>query len=71
MTLPKYPNPSSTVSGNTTTYTITDTIGNTLTIAATHKPNKTVSCVFSGTLINDGLKILDTLIQQLYTGTLP
>lgn len=68
-----FPNPSKSVSGNVTTYVITDTAGNTLSVAVTvATPNMEFSTAFSGgPLLVDGIRILDALLQLIGTGQLP
>jgi len=72
MTTAAYPNPSKTVSGNVTTYVITDTIQNTLTLAVTEASNAAASVAFSGgPMLPDGMKIFAQLALMLSTGQLP
>lgn len=61
------------VSGNTTTYTITDVRGATVTVAATQTFGGGMTCVFggAGNLHQDGQQQLTTLMQLVSTGLLP
>lgn len=62
-----------TVSGQTTTYVITDTEGNSVTVAVTNLIGGGITCVFSssGGLHVDGQQMLTTLMQLVSTGLLP
>lgn len=62
-----------TVVGNVTTYVITDTEGNFVTVAATQTYGGGRTCVFSssGGLHVDGQQQLTTLMQLLSTGLTP
>lgn len=62
-----------TVSGNTTTYVITDVEGNSVTVAYTNTYGGGTSCTFvsSGGLHVDGQQELTTLMQLLSTGLTP
>ena len=62
-----------TVSGNTTTYVITDTEGNSVTVAAlqTYGGGRTLTFSSSGGLHVDGQLQLTTLMQLLSTGLTP
>jgi hypothetical protein len=62
-----------TVSGNVTTYVITDTEGSSLTIAATqtYGGGRTLVFTSSGGLHVDGQQLLTTLMQLLSTGLSP
>jgi hypothetical protein len=61
------------VSGNTTTYVITDTEGNSVTIAAlqTFGGGRTLTFSSSGGLHVDGQAQVTTLMQLLSTGLTP
>ena len=62
-----------TVSGNTTTYVITDTEGKSVTVAAlqTYGGGRTLTFTSSGGLHVDGQLQLTTLMQLLSTGLTP
>ena len=62
-----------TVSGNTTTYVITDSEGNSVTVAAlqTFGGGRTLTFTSSGGLHVDGQLQLTTLMQLLSTGLTP
>lgn len=62
-----------TVSGSVTTYVITDTEGNTVTVAATQTYGGGMTTTFasSGGLHTDGQQQLTTLMQLVSTGLLP
>ena len=62
-----------TVSGNVTTYVITDTEGSTVTVAVTqtYGGGMTTTFVSSGGLHQDGMQQLTTLMQLVSTGLLP
>ena len=62
-----------TVSGNVTTYVITDTEGNTVTVAATQTfgGGMTTTYTSTGNLHQDGAQQLTTLMQLVSTGLLP
>ena len=62
-----------TVSGNTTTYVITDIEGNSVTVAAlqTFGGGRTLTFTSSGGLHVDGQLQLTTLMQLLSTGLTP
>lgn len=62
-----------TVSGNTTTYVITDTEGSTVTVAFTNSfgGGFTTTYASSGGLHVDGMQLLTTLMQLLSTGLTP
>lgn len=62
-----------TVSGNTTTYVITDMLGSTVSIAATTTPVQGVTCTFSssGSFHEDGSQMLAQLMLLLATNLLP
>lgn len=62
-----------TVSGQTTTYVITDTEGNTVTVALTQTFGGGRTCLFSsvGGLHVDGQLQLETLMQLISTGLTP
>jgi len=61
------------VSGNTTSYVVTDTAGSTLTmaVATSQVTGNTIVFTSSGGLHNDGLAIMSQLLLQLQTGLLP
>lgn len=61
------------VTGATTTYVITDTEGNTVTVAAlqTYGGGRTLTFSSSGGLHVDGQAQLSTLMQLLSTGLTP
>lgn len=61
------------VSGNTTTYTITDMTGSTVTVAASTTAVQGVTTTFtsSGGLHEDGAQMLATLMLLLATNLLP
>ena len=61
------------VSGNTTTYTITDAEGSTITIAATTTPVQGVTTTFtsSGSVHSDANQMLAQLMLLLATNLLP
>ena len=60
-------------SGNTTTYTITDMTGSTVTVVATTTPVQGVTTTFSssGGLHEDGMQMLAQLMLLLATNLLP
>lgn len=62
-----------TVSGNVTTYVITDTEGDNVTVALTQTFGGGRTCVFSssGGLHQDGQQQLTTLMQLISTGLTP
>jgi hypothetical protein len=62
-----------TVSGNVTTYVITDVEGSSVTVTATQSygAGRTLTFSSSGGLHVDGQLILTTLMQQLSTGLSP
>jgi len=62
-----------TVSNNVTTYVITDTEGNTVTVVYTNTFGGGTTCTFSsnGGLHVDGQQELTTLMQLLSTGLTP
>lgn len=62
-----------TVSGNTTTYVITDVEGNSVTVAVTQSygASWTVTFTSSGGLHVDGQQMLTTLMQLVSTGLTP
>jgi hypothetical protein len=60
----------STVSGTTTTYVITDQAGNTATIAASAPPGG-LNFSGSGSLELDGQILMQTLVNMLVTGLRP
>ena len=60
----------SSVSGTTTTYVITDHAGNTLTVAA-GAPPAGLTFTSSGALVSDGQILLQTLTNLLVTGLRP
>ena len=62
-----------TVSGNVTTYVITDVEGNSVTVALTQTFGGGRTCVFtsSGGLHSDGQIQLTTLMQLVSTGLTP
>lgn len=62
-----------TVSGNTTTYIITDTEGNSVTVALLQTYGGGRLCTFSssGGLHQDGQQQLTTLMQLISTGLTP
>ena len=60
----------SSVSGTTTTYTITDQSNNTYTVTALAPPGG-VSISSSGSPLIDGEQLLTTLLQMLSTGLRP
>lgn len=62
-----------TVSGNTTTYVITDTEGNSVTVALlqTYGGGRTTTFSSSGGLHVDGQAQLTTLMQMVSTGLTP
>jgi hypothetical protein len=62
-----------TVSGNTTTYVITDTEGNSVTVAAlqTYGGGRTLTFSSAGGLHVDGQQQLTTLMQLLSTNLSP
>ena len=62
-----------TVSGNVTTYVITDTEGSTVTVAVTQTYGGGITMTFasSGGLHQDGAQQLTTLMQLVSTGLLP
>lgn len=60
----------SSVSGSTTTYVITDQAANTLTIAALARPGG-LTFTSSGALLADGQIMAGTLITMLTTGLRP
>ncbi len=62
-----------TVSGNVTTYVITDTEGSTVTVTATQLfgGGLTTTYASSGGLHQDGAQQLTTLLQLVSTGLLP
>lgn len=61
------------VSGNTTTYTITDSEGSSVAVAALQAPGQPITTTFSssGGLHQDGQQMLTTLMQLISTGLLP
>ena len=63
----------STVSGNTTTYVITDAEGATVTVALTNTFGGGRTCTFasSGNVHQDGQQALVTLMQMVSTGLTP
>lgn len=62
-----------TVSGQTTTYVITDVEGSTVTVVATQSYGAGMTTTFtsSGGLHQDGMQMLTTLMQMLSTGLVP
>lgn len=62
-----------TVSGNVTTYVITDTEGNSVTVVLTDSYGGGRTCTFSssGGLHTDGQLQLTTLMQMISTGLTP
>lgn len=62
-----------TISGNVTTYVITDTEGSTVTVAVTQTYGGGITTTFasSGGLHQDGAQQLTTLMQLVSTGLLP
>lgn len=62
-----------TVSGNTTTYVITDTEGSTITVTLTDAfgAGRTCSFTSSGGVHQDGQQQLTTLMQLISTGLTP
>jgi hypothetical protein len=62
-----------TVSGNTTTYVITDLEGATVTVALTQGYGSGRTCTFasSGNVHQDGQQMLVTLMQMVSTGLTP
>ena len=63
----------STTSGNTTTYVITDLEGNTVTVVLTNTfgGGRLITFTSSGGLHQDGQQTLTTLMQLLSTGLTP
>jgi hypothetical protein len=61
------------VSGNTTTYVITDTYGSTVTVALTQGYGSGRTCTFasSGNVHQDAQQALVTLMQMVSTGLTP
>ncbi len=63
---------SKTISGATTTFTITDAAGNVLTVASTAGPVTGNTTTLAGTSVHDdALVVLANLLQQLQTGLVP
>jgi len=60
----------STVAGNTVTYVITDSGGNTLTVVAPPAPAG-ITYTSSGSLLESGQQLLSTLQLMLQTGLRP
>lgn len=61
------------VSGNVTTYVITDQEGNSVTIAATNNTVTGLTTTYSssGGLHSDGMALVSTLVLLLQTGVVP
>ena len=61
------------VSGNTTTYVITDVEGSTVTVAATSNPGTGITTTYtsSGNVHQDASQMLTTLMQLISTNLLP
>lgn len=61
------------VSGTTTTYTITDVEGNTLAVAVNTATTLPLAATFTstGALLQDGMNVLMVLMQLIGTGLLP
>lgn len=60
----------SSISGSTTTYVITDQAGNTLTLAAQAAPGG-LTFTSSGALLQDGAALAQVLLTMLSTGLRP
>ena len=62
-----------TVSGQTTTYVITDTEGSSVTVAVTNNIGGGITCTFtsSGNVHQDAQQQLVTLMQLVSTGIIP
>lgn len=62
----------SVVSGNVTTYTITDVAGNVATLVVTKTPGKSVTNSFTGgPLIQDGAQMYAQTLLETATGLTP
>lgn len=60
------------VSGNVTTYTITDEKSNAMTVAVTAAPGQAFLTAFGGSaVLSDGLQMLTNLLLLISTGILP
>lgn len=63
---------SKSVSGNLTTYTITDVAGNTMSVVVNTTPGLEITTTYSGgPILQDGAQALMILMQLVSTGLLP